>query len=213
MGWGIEKSIDKINLKKIDDLYEIKLKDIVSLDNLKKNVDESQDFSKINQKDLFLRLDLLQVDEEIRLSSLVEDISEWIKGDMTIITPPARLKNWKRYNDDLDYFQEKVKQTPAVNFLLGQEIYPYHQGFVISKTGEPLTDIERDVCLITGNLPKEKINQEYANSLEKKGLDFSKDKKEQIHQTCPEIVKEILKFLEYDGDILEFKPVFATYWA
>ena len=131
-----------------------------------------------------------------------------------LFRPPHREK-WSRYNDSIDFLEKKDGKLEIK--YLGVEIFPYRDPFVVSKTGRELTDDEyRFVSMTAPFTAADQIRKvlsfdKIKDQLIQMGLDPAIDRREQIHQTPPEIVKIISKHFGVD-DYKVLRPAIVSYW-
>lgn len=195
LGWIL--SFDKINLELLD---ELTITDLIN---------ENKDDFELNNLDLMYPF----IDKDMKLSSMVREVYLDKDERIIIFQPPHVISEkdyWHRYNNPIDYY-ERGSELNSLKFLLGQEIFPYINKMVVSKSLIELNPQEKDICQIFSDV-RIILKPEVKQDLEKKGIDFTFKLKDQIHQCCPRIIQLILKKCDDKIDFRTLKPGIVTWW-
>jgi hypothetical protein len=140
--------------------------------------------------------------------------SEYGMPNVMCVVPPCFCEAHNRYADDIDFYEERIKNPKEINYynVLKHGIYPY-EGFYFDKnTGKDLH------CDISGYFyVKESGRLDRAETLAKSfGFNSGKHLEESVKPVIPDPIKAICKFAKIfkdDKTILDLIPILYVYWA
>lgn len=140
--------------------------------------------------------------------------SEYGLPNVMCIVPPCYSKAHNRYADDIDYYEERIKNPKEINYfnVLKHGIYPY-EGFYFDKnTGKDIHADIRGYFFI-----KESGRLERAEELAKSyGFDSAEHLEASVKPVIPDPIKAICKFAKIfkdDKTIFDLIPILYVYWA
>lgn len=225
LGWIVNvdpKTIDTNKLYSILNNQKITLKDFNTyLQQKYKNFDPktSLTLNPVNE----LKIELAN-QKELSLNSSVGELIKVIddsneKPKIISFSSVLVHKDWKHYDDMIDYLEAGGVPRLKVNYILGRDIFPYYQPFVVSKNLKQLPKLLKDSLCIFGN-KRDDFKKSFLDEVQSYGIDIKKDFKKQIHMVAPEIIKELFNFImshhqvsKKELDPKMMKPAIVTYWG
>lgn len=160
--------------------------------------------------------------EKIQLYDCIGHDSEFGIPNVLHFVPPVYVKDWTRYNDSIDYYEESINHEQHSRFqLLNRPIYPYEHYIDIDSLNEEgyptrihFWDRLRVAEAIFNNLPITEVKKEKMEEI----FGFS-TKEEYDRRIIPAIPNGLIAFIKYtkiftdDKFIFDLRPMIYVYWA
>jgi hypothetical protein len=131
---------------------------------------------------------------------------EYGDPNIFVIMPPVFRKQWRRYDDIIDYYGE----TQCVNWhkVLYDGIQPYTGNFIDNRSGKEVVD---GIAYFTFR------NKKFKDELAKKlGFKDSRECDKYLTPKIPECVKYLCEYCNLFKDkstVWQLKPMIYTYWS
>jgi len=140
--------------------------------------------------------------------------SEYGLPNVMCVVPPCFCEAHNRYADDIDFYEERIKNPKEINYynVLKHGIYPYEGYYFDKNTGKDLHHDIRGYFFIkeSGRLDRAEI---LAKSF---GFDSGNHLEESVKPVIPDPIKAICKFAKIFKDektILDLTPILYVYWS
>ena len=138
--------------------------------------------------------------------------SEYGLPNVFIVTPAEETKNWQRYDDMIDYIEEKSSE-PHVK-VLNRTLYPY-DSWMNPKTGERTKDAHSYWQVV--NFFKETNDLEQIDTyLKAQGFTDLKNFEETVVPFVPHTIRLLCEWAKIFKDpktALELRPMIYVYWS
>lgn len=147
--------------------------------------------------------------------------SEYGDSNIMVFAPPYWSKQWKRYDDIIDYYDDKHTDSDGGiltgHQLLTRPIYPF-EGYNDCRTTPPTRITHTDFRLYVDSRSfKEAYTQSLRDNLkERMGFESDEEIEQAINPTIPLELVELLKYLKVfndEKDIYLLKPMIYWYWG